>query len=444
MKNTTLLLYMLFLVSVKTTSAQTTPYIKDGKLNFNEKGTHYIKATFVAQVWARYNQSNTGTMLYGVNKSNTYDIGLRRTRMQLFGQLTDRVFFYTQFGINNFNYLSDRQAGAFFHDVVGEYKVSDKLSFGTGLTGWSGLSRYSSAGVVSILGQDAPLFAQATNGANDQFLRKLSIYAKGKLGKLDYRVALTDPFIIQKANAGAGLNEPLQTNSSFSLRPPGPQYQGYFSYQFLEQEANLLPYAAGSYLGKKKVFNIGAGFIYQPHAMWHKNGADTIQSAMQLFSADLFYDTPLNPEKGTALTAYAGFFNYDFGPGYVRNNNAMNPAAGGSISKGFATFSGPGNLYPMIGSGNIIYAQAGYLFAKDLLGGKGTLQPYASVMYSKFRALKHPGALLEAGVNWLIDGHNAKITLNYQSRPEFATNAVSEVVNKGQKGTVTLQYQVAF
>jgi hypothetical protein len=35
---------------------------------------------------------------------------------------------------------------------------------------------------------------------------------------------------------------------------------GYFEYQFLDQEANVLPYKVGSYLGTKKVFNIG-GFI---------------------------------------------------------------------------------------------------------------------------------------------------------------------------------------
>jgi hypothetical protein len=42
-------------------------------------------------------------------------------------------------------------------------------------------------------------------------------------------------------------------------------------YQFFDQEDNLLPYTTGSYLGKKKIVNLGAGFIYQPDAMWNLN-----------------------------------------------------------------------------------------------------------------------------------------------------------------------------
>ena len=76
------------------------------KLNLNDTGSHYIKATFLNQVWLRYDQSNPGTRVLGEPKNETFDIGLRRTRFQLYGQMTDRVFFYFQFGQNNFNYLS--------------------------------------------------------------------------------------------------------------------------------------------------------------------------------------------------------------------------------------------------------------------------------------------------------------------------------------------------
>lgn len=55
---------------------------------------------------------------------DTTDIGLRRTRFVLQGQLTDRVYFYTQYGMNNFNFLSqmngNRHIAAYFHDAFGE------------------------------------------------------------------------------------------------------------------------------------------------------------------------------------------------------------------------------------------------------------------------------------------------------------------------------------
>ena len=67
--------------------------IDELKLKLNEDGSHYIKATILNQVWLRYNDSNPGTTVLGDPTSETFDIGLRRTRLQLYGQITDRVFF---------------------------------------------------------------------------------------------------------------------------------------------------------------------------------------------------------------------------------------------------------------------------------------------------------------------------------------------------------------
>ena len=68
--------------------------IEEMKLKLNEDGSHYLMWTFLNQVWFRYNQSNPGTTVMGEPADNTFDIGLRRTRVQFFGQLTDHVFFY--------------------------------------------------------------------------------------------------------------------------------------------------------------------------------------------------------------------------------------------------------------------------------------------------------------------------------------------------------------
>lgn len=219
-------------------------------LYLNNDSTHFIKSTFVNQTWIRYNQNNPGSTVYNTLENNTFDIGLRRTRIQMFGLITDRVFVYTQFGQNNFNYLSARKTGAFFHDVTGEYAVSPKhLWLGAGLTGWSGLSRYSSPSIGTIMTMDAPLFQQATNDATDQFLRKLSIYGKGKVGKLDYRVAVSKPMVIENSTL---YTNKISTHSDFSRISPKLQYQGYFMYQFFDKESNQLPYTVGSYLGKKE------------------------------------------------------------------------------------------------------------------------------------------------------------------------------------------------
>ncbi len=443
---------LLFLTALPgLTTAQT---LKDGKLTLNEDGSRYVKLTLLNQVWARYNESNDGTRLYGVNKPSTYDIGIRRFRIQFFGQLTDRVFIYSQIGINNFSYNADRKSGGtpgsaqsgsggfFLHDALGEYAVVKKhLSLGAGLGAWGGLARFSAPATGSIMGVDAPLVQQTTNDATDQFLRKLSVYAKGKVGRLDYRVAVSDPMTYQKSPLYTGTIGP---NATFSTRPPAPQYSGYFSYQLLDQESNLVAYAPGTYLGSKRVFNIGAGFLVQPDAMWYRPAGrpDTLTQALKQFALDVFYDAPLDTARGAAsVSFYAAAMHLDYGPGYVRNNAVMNPAAGGTVPAG--NFNGPGNGWPTYGTGNTLYAQAGYKFRNNLLGTT-TFMPYVGYQYSHYKRLADDVHYLDAGVNWLLAGHTSKLTLSYQRRPVFIAQANGELKAASYKGSVIAQYQVFF
>jgi len=212
-------------------------------------------------------------------------------------------------------------------------------------------------------------------------------------------------------------------------------------YQFRDQESNMTPYNVGSYLGKKDVFTLGAGFITQPEAMWHllENGADTVRTHMTLLAIDVFYDHPLNTEKGNAITAYACFSNYNFGKNYTRIVGVMNPATPTASSP---SLNGSGNGFPMVGTGNIVYAQAGYLLRKDLFNKMGTLQPYAALQYANYEALADPMVMWEAGVNWLIAGNNAKLSLNLQNRPIFTANDGGNYIVTDHKNMVVLQLQV--
>jgi hypothetical protein len=198
----------------------------------------------------------------------------------------------------------------------------------------------------------------------------------------------------------------------------------------------------GTYLGKKKVFNIEAGFITQKDATWtsEDGGVTTNYHNMNLWSVALYYDAPLNVEKGTALSAYAGYFNLDYGTNYLRYNGIMNPANG--ITNG--PYAGSqGNAFPMFGTGKVIYTQVGYLLKKDLLGSVGTLMPYASLMSADYDRLSDGMNVFDVGVNWLIKGHTSKISLDYQNRPVFEAQG-QDLVKVSTKSQVVLQYQVAF
>lgn len=414
------------------------------KLNLNDDGSHYLKWTFTNQVWLRYNESNPGTTVLGEPANNTFDIGLRRTRIQFFGRLSDHVFFYTQFGQNNFNFLSqnagNRKLQVFFHDALVEFNVwksNNTLKVGSGLTITNGLSRFSQPSVGTIMTMDVPVFAQATVDQTDEFSRKLSVYARGQLGRFDYRVVISDPFPVTTNGQPVPVPSP---DATFSSRGHSKQYQGFFIYNFRDKEPHTTPYMMGTYLGKKTVFNIEAGLITQKKAMWTQQAtdADTVKHSVNLWSAALYYDTPVNTEKGTALSVYGGYFNYDFGPHYLRYNGIMNPANG--IQQG--PYSGSqGNAFPMFGTGSIIYAQVGYLFKRSLLGEYGTLLPYTSIMSARYDRLRETMNVTNVGVNWLIDGHRNKITLDYQRRPVYGLQG-NDLVKRTTRGQLVLQYQV--
>lgn len=404
----------------------------------NADSSSYLKLTFLNQVWLRYADYNPGTTIFGNKADKGFDIGLRRTRIQLFGNVYKNTFVYMQMGINNFTATSSRKSAIFFHDALVEHTiVKQKLSLGAGLTGWNGLSRYSSPSIGTILSYDAPLFAQTTNDATDQFLRKLSVYGKGQISKLDYRVVLSTPMAYQNASGATALN----STSSFSMNIPKLQSAAYVFWQFWDKESNLTPYTRGCYLGSKKILNIGAGYQYQQDAMWHKNtSGDTISTPMKNFAVDVMMDLPIDSGKKGVLTVYASQFWLDFGPNYIRNIGAMNPA-NGNINPAIVNGSGTGA--PVLGTGNVFYGQVGYLLPKKWFGDfPARIQPYATITQANYKALSKTMLLYDLGVNLLKDGHDNKLTLNYQNRPIFATQSNGDKTVTDRKGMVVLQLQV--
>ena len=124
----------------------------------------------------------------------------------------------------------------------------------------------------------------------------------------------------------------------------------------------------------------------------------------------------------------------------------MNPANGiTSPPTGAAPANSQGNAFPMFGTGNVIYAQAGYLLKKDLLGeGNGTLMPYVTLQSAKYDRLDKQMNVWDFGMNWFIKGHTSKITLDYQLRPTYTPNGPDLNLNSGKKSQVVLQYQFFF
>ena len=218
-------------------------------------------------------------------------------------------------------------------------------------------------------------------------------------------------------------------------------------------------------LGRKKLFNLGAGFYYQPEAMLveAKKDLSTVDpliagmlissgkahlleqyaeyfpsqiSDVALAAADAFLDIPTN--KGGAITSYLGYYYYFFGPNYLRSAGQINVSR---MNSSLALPQGIGNSEWEIGTGSIVRGEFGYLLPGK--GLKNRFQPYGALTYKNFEALDEASVQFDAGVNWLMYGHNFKMTLQYSSRPIY-TLVEGKNLWTDTKGQVLLQTQIYF
>lgn len=372
-------------------------------LNLDESGQKYIRFITWHQIWAEDGNLD--------DDSQGFTMRIRRSRFLAYAQISPRFLILTHFGLNsltgsNADPIGDSRASdgpqLFLHGAWTEFKVStnETLYVGAGLHYWNGLSRLTSASTLNFMTLDNYRQAWAQLGLSDQFARHLGIYAKGRFGPLNYSVAVNEPIV----NALGSTTEPAPNTITYSGRQllgkdAGMIVTGYFDYQFMDQESNKLPYRVGSYLGKKTVFNIGAGFFN------HTDGTVTADAAGNLsgnnvthFSLDAFYDAPLG--EG-AINAYAAYYNFDYGENY--------------------------NLGTTYGTGSSVYGHVGYLFPE--FSEKFRLMPYLAYSTRDFESFEEAGNTFQLGTNFFLNGHSAKITIEYSSTLSNYTGAEPDRVN---------------
>jgi hypothetical protein len=455
-KNYSIALFLLFSLSAFSQGAQ--DYGSGMKFNLNDEGSKYMRFIAWNQIWLRSSQMNPGTMIGNEPASTGTDIGNRRLRFLAYSQLSKRYMIVTHFGINNQSftnggaagtagtggYGSGKKPGMFFHDAWNEYALvlpeKDKkfsLSLGGGLHYYMGLSRATMASTLNFLTIDAPIFNWPLIENSDQFARQMGMFAKGKYGKFEYRLSYNKPFAtnLVPVNMNSAADAIAVDNSGNTKWSKA----GYFEYQFLEQESNLLPYKTGSYLGTKKVFNIGAGFYNAPDATKSSVNSVVSKHNISLFAADVFLDLPVGKkENKMSVTAYSVFYDYDFGPNYLRNIGIMNIGSVDPSFTGSRALAGAGNSQATIGTGNIWYTQAGVVLPNKAVKPKVRIQPFGAFTYKNFEALKKSSTQFDLGTNFLLDGQNAKITAQYSTRPVYTTvGDISE-----SKGEFILQLQI--
>lgn len=354
------------------------------KVKLNEEGSSYFRLITWAQVQASHNNS------VAEDQSKT-NFNLRRARLILYAQISDDFLILTHLGLNslNANNLTPTGTGEasqfFLHDVTAQYKIAKTHHLGGGLHYYNGISRLNNQGTLNFLTMDNNRQSWATLGLSDQFARHLGFYAKGEFGKFHYRVSINDAITNSLDAREAVANQAVYGGRKLlGSKDAGKTYAGYFEYNFLDMESNFLPYKVGTYLGAKKVFNVGAGFFTHPSGAAILENNEVKGENVNIFAVDAFYDAPIG-ENGAALTAYATYQNNDYGTNY---------------------------LYNAYGTGSMTYGHVGYLIPATI-GKKTKLQPYTSVSLNSYDAIDDNRNIFNVGTNIYLNGNNSKLTLEY-------------------------------
>ncbi|WP_298505855.1 hypothetical protein [uncultured Maribacter sp.] len=400
-----LLLIVFFLASFSMINAQEdveTGYGKGYRLNFDDDGTKYLRIIAWGQFWGQYNENVP-------DETQKFSTSIRRARVLMWTKFSDKFSLVTHFGLNSLNGNNQSPLGSqgenadasqlFFNDFWGEWKIADNFYAGAGLHYWNGISRLNNQSTLNLLTLDNNRSSWATIGLSDQFARHIGIYSKGKIGKLQYRVAINQA---GKNSLGTfdGTATAYKGVDILGTADAGKVYQGYFDYNFMDEESNALPYKVGTYMGAKKVFNIGAGFFSHPNGAVKADGTG---DNVNIFAADVFYDAPVGA-NGSAITAYATYQSNDYGEDFV-----LGPYA----------------------TGNMLYAHFGYLLPGEKT--KTRFQPYVAASSRAVDAIDDNATQFKLGANLFFTGHHSKLSLDY-------TN--SKVGDGDAAGVLTLQAMI--
>ncbi len=338
----------------------------------------------------------------GKDGADLNDFILRRAYLYLKGQVTD------YFGV--FTHIASDKIGAEGLDKSG-------LGLGTGVAWrdlWASLILHESF-KVQIGRMYVPLTrAYGTTSTKCMLTLDLPFLQGGSRGKIFYaqKVGRDDSVVIWGTTPDELL--PWGTNLQYRLMigegvegdaNPDDKLRvaGRLSLSLLDAERGW--FNKGSYLGKKRVLSIGGGVDSQ-------NGLtlNEIEDQDSLaWTVDCFFDHPIGNGAVTVEAAYI-----DISKGTVTQKEMYTDLAAGDDASNW-------------------YVNGGYLI-NDV--GPGGLQPY--FRYETVDVdMKHKTHFISGGINYIIKGHNAKVTLDYMhvdpKNPE-----------KDSRGIFTFQGAVGF
>lgn len=358
-----------------------------------------IKLNYAFQLYGQWRDTGSGPN----GTDNTSDIFFRRNRLMMSGQLDDVYGFYAAIQFEGDQRIfpetvaSTPQKNFDMLDTFFVADYTDAFRLRAGL-GKDPLIREDNENCFAPLSVDRSLFIYTDL---PRLNRDFGVVLWGNLADalFQYRVAA------MKGNDDS--NDPKS-----SLR-----YTARVHVSLLDPEYSLV--YSGSYLGKKKVLTIGAGYQMEPDAVFGNVSGKDMAKDYKAYTYDVFFEYPT--PAGT-FTASGAYLKEDFD----------------------GAFKGPDpdpRSVGLNGEKNGWYTKAGYMLPQKI--GSGNLQLFGR--YEKWKFAQMNGIFDQEikwsafGINYYLKGQDLRLTLEY-SLNDFEKE---DTANKDFKTTtVMLQFRI--
>lgn len=363
-----LLLIVSFLVFSGIGTAHAGPVIKFGE-------NSWLLINYEMQLYLQSRDTGSGAS----GDSTTNDIYFRRNRLSFIGQVTDTygfVFAVQHQGENRIMGIAETDTAFHNFDVLDAFlraDWTDAFRLRVGLTK-DPLIREQNEGCFFPLSIDRSLFDYTDLPRAN---RDYGVVLWGNLldAKVQYRLA---------AMKGNDSGDDPETNF---------RYTGRVHVSLLDPETSLV--YRGTYLGTKKVLTFGAGYQFEPNAVYANLSAKTLPKDYSAWTFDGFFEYPT--PSGT-FTLSGAYLKTDFDEAYKGADPDTRSIGLNGEKKGW-------------------YAKAGYMLPMKV--GPGNVQVYGRYEEWKFAELsgvfdqkiKWTGV----GLNYLLKGQDLRISVEYSN-----------------------------
>lgn len=351
------------------------------------------------QSWYQYIEDGQDSNADGIGDENLNDFMVRRVYLYIKGQVTPYMSFFThiagdRIGQDGLDKPSvGLGSGVAFRDFWATIKLNETLKIQAGRMYVPFTRNYGTTSTKALLTTDldwgqggvrSGIFYPSKVGRDDG----VTLWGNINKGFLQYRLMISE-----------GVESSI-LNPDESLR-----FAGRVNVSFLERETGW--FNQGTYLGKKKVLSVGAGFDSQKGLLFGNQKGD-----YSAWTVDVFYDFPL--ENYGSVT---------FEGSYIDITNNPNSIANTNLSSG--------------DDGAITSLKAGYLFMEKI--GPGQFQPF---MHWQNIVSKESGEgdtkFYGLGLNYFIKGHANKLSLGIT-----LADQEDEIINLGVQDRLIFTFQIA-